>query len=376
MKIVFKKTLILLFTIYSQVIFSLDEIKLGCSTSVTGINRELGSELVIGTNLYINHINNNNGIRGHRLSFTHINDWYDPNLTMQNTKRLNEELKVDILLNYSGTPTTLSILPYLKLKENENLVLFSPLSGTSAIRMSPFNDSIYNVRKSYDDEAKKIVDLLNDKNLLNVGIFYQIDGFGRSCVTSVSNYLKELDKKLISEATYKRGIHYLENKDIQAKKLLSNNLDVIITVGYYEAVAAFIRDVRKINPFIPIFNFSFSSVDSVTEILLREKTAINDLYFSQVLPHFSETKYEAINEYKDLLSQINQKPSMISLEAYLNTKILIEKLINTKQEINRDSIKSIVFSNNNYSRELRELFNKTYLYKTISEEEIVEVMIN
>lgn len=357
-------------------LFSIDEINLGCSTSVMGINRELGSELVKGTNLYINYINSLNGINGRRIKFTYYNDWYNPRLTIRNTKKLNDSYNVDILLNYSGTPTVISILPYLKLKEKENLILFSPISGTSAIRTAPFNNFVYNIRKSYDDEAKNIVSVINKKSLSSVGIFYQIDGFGRSCFTSINNYLKEAGNKIKSEVTYKRGIHYFNDMETQVRELLLNDLDVIITVGYDEAVSAFIRDVRKIKPFIPIFSFSFSTVDSVLEILLREKTPVNDLYFSQVLPHFTETKYEAIKNYNSQVKANGQTATMISMEAFLNTNILIEKLTKTTQEINRENIKSIVFNDDNFSKEIKDMFNRVYIYKVISENELKEVYYN
>lgn len=357
-------------------LFSMDEIRLGCSTSVMGINRELGSELVKGTKLYINYINSNNGINGRKIKFTYFNDWYNPIATIRNTKKLNDSYNIDILFNYSGTPTVISILPYLKIMEKENLILYSPITGTNAIRIAPFNNYVYNIRKSYDDEARNIVNILKGKKLNQVGLFYQLDGFGRSCYTSINNYLKKSGNRIKSEVTFNRGIHYFNDMDIQARKLLSDNIDVIITVGYDEAVAAFIRDVREVNPFIPIISFSFSTIDSVLEILLREKAPVNDLYFSQVLPHFTETKYEVINIYNSLIKVNNQTPTMISMEAFLNSNVLIEKLTNSKLEINRENIKSIIFDNDNYNKEIKEMFSRVYIYQVKSENKFMEVVNN
>src|SRR5207344_624655 len=121
--------------------------------------------------------------------------------------------------------------------------------------------------------------------------------------------------------------------------------DAIISIGAYAACAAFIRDARKAGLAVPIANVSFVGSESMLELLTaaskedgRDYTA--NLVNSQVVPSYENLNVPVVQEYRSLMEKYNPalpaelsapdyKPfqhSFVSLEGFLNAKLLVEVL--------------------------------------------------
>ena len=93
---------------------STDKIKLGMSNALTGPTSQLGQELKRGASVYFEQLNNLGGINGKQVELISLDDGYEPENTVRNTKTLVEQKQVLALINYVGTPTSHAILPILK----------------------------------------------------------------------------------------------------------------------------------------------------------------------------------------------------------------------------------------------------------------------
>jgi len=321
------------------------EIMVGMSAPFTGASRSLGIELYRGSMVYLSEINNSGGVHGRKVSLKAYDDDYQPDRAVKNTLKLMLEDRVFLLFDYVGTPTVTRVLPLLKKYEHLHFRLFFPFTGAQPQREPPYDRLAVNLRASYRQETAGLV-----ANFLSIGrsriaVFYQADAYGRSGWVGVREALAQQNQKIVGEATYTRGTKYTESLDRQVAILQDANPDAIISVGAYAACAAFIRDARKAGLTVPIANVSFVGSESMLQLLSatskedgRDYTA--NLVNSQVVPSYESPNVPVVNEYRALMGKYNPMPpagladadytplpySFVSLEGFLNAKLLVEVL--------------------------------------------------
>ena len=182
-----------------------EEIVLGVSAAFSGPSRGLGTELYRGAMAYFNHVNENGGIEGRKVSLRLYDDGYQPDPCVQNTMRLMLEDKVFSLFGYVGTPTVTRVLPILKKFQDEKIFLFFPFTGAQPQREPPYGEFAFNLRASYNQETAGLVDNLVRIGRRRIAVFYQIDAYGRSGWAGVRAALDKHGERLAGEATYSRG---------------------------------------------------------------------------------------------------------------------------------------------------------------------------
>jgi ABC-type branched-subunit amino acid transport system substrate-binding protein len=321
------------------------EIVVGMSAPFTGASRSLGIELYRGSIVYLSEINSSGGVHGRQVKLKAYDDDYQPDRAVKNTLKLMLEDRVFLLFDYVGTPTVTRVLPLLKKYDHLHFRLFFPFTGAQPQREPPYDRLAVNLRASYRQETAGLV-----ANFLSIGrsriaVFYQADAYGRSGWVGVREALARQNQKIVGEATYTRGTKYTESLDRQVAILQDANPDAIISIGAYAACAAFIRDARKAGLTVPIANVSFVGSESMLELLSatskedgRDYTA--DLVNSQVVPSYESPNVPVVNDYRALMDKYNPMPpagladadykplpySFVSLEGFLNAKLLVEVL--------------------------------------------------
>lgn len=322
------------------------EIKIGMSAAFTGPTRSLGIELYRGSMAYLSHINDGGGVFGRRIRIVARDDGYNPVPTIRNTIQLVEEDDVTLLFDYVGTPTVTRMLPLLKTySSHREVLLFFPFSGAQPQREGPYGQYVFNLRASYRQEIDALVDYLVSKGRTRIAVFYQIDAYGRSGWEAVHRRVSRVGLRVVGEATYYRGTRYEASMKPQVKILKSVSPDAVISIGAYQACAAFIRDARDGGLNIPIANVSFVDSQNQLKLLLRTGEAAGrdytaNLINSQVVPSYEETELPAVKEYRELMTKYDTMPpqslvqqeyepdkySFVSLEGFLNAKLLVEIL--------------------------------------------------
>jgi branched-chain amino acid transport system substrate-binding protein len=337
-----------------------EEITLGMSAAFKGATGGLGSELYRGSMAYIEHINRNGGIHGKKLRIIAYDDGYNPVPAIKNTIRLIDE-DTFLLFDYVGTPTVTRMLPILKSNAQKHIYLFFPFTGAQPHRQPPYDEFVFNLRASYQQETGGLVDNFVREGRKRIAVFYQVDAYGRSGWDGVRSTLAQYGLRIVGEATYRRGTTYSDSLKQQVEILKATEPDAIISIGAYAACAAFIRDARDSGLNVPIANVSFVGTEFLINLLLKEgrqsgRDYTGNLINSQVVPSYEDTSLPAVREYRTLMDKYNTSPplqlfeegyrplrySFVSFEGFLNAKLLVEILRKMGKNPERSDIKDTV----------------------------------
>jgi ABC-type branched-subunit amino acid transport system substrate-binding protein len=339
-----------------------DNIILGTSLPLSGINQDLGNEIIEGANSYFSHINAKGGINDKHIQFLFYDDKYEPQNTLINIQKLLYEDNVFALFGFVGTPTAKKVLP---LVIDSKVPFIAPYTGASFLRR-PDVSNIINFRASYEQEIEGIVDYLyRKKNITKFSIFYQNDDFGEEGYIALIKALQKRNLTLISEGTYKRNTLSVSHAIHEIK---NGNPEAVIVIGAYKPSARFIQKAKE----CCFENTIFAPISFVnSDALIRELDCEGaNIIFSQTVPSFDDESIAVAKEYKKLLNFYypNAKPSHVSFESFLAAKAVAKALENTGENLTRDNfIYQLTHLNPNVLDGISidykntQLLNKTYL---------------
>lgn len=335
-----------------------EDLVVGMSAAFKGPSKGLGIELYRGSMAYFSHLNSQGGVNGRRILVKAYDDGYEPDPAVKNTVRLVEKDGVFLLFDYVGTPTVTRVLPLLKKYGARNIFLFFPFTGAQPHREPPYGESVFNLRASYRQETKGLVDHFIHIGRTNIGVFYQSDAYGVSGLDGTKRALSVYGRKVAAAASYQRGTQYAGSMKAQVEVLRKANPDAVISIGAYAACAAFIRDARDSGWDVPIANVSFVGSDSMLALLLESEKATGRTYTknlvnSQVVPSYEDTSLPTVRQYRELMDKYDPMPppdlmeagykplkySFVSLEGFMNAKLLVEILRRMKSMTDRASLK-------------------------------------
>ncbi len=340
------------------------EIAVGMSAAFKGSSRSIGIELYRGSRAYFDVINSSGGINGRNIKLIAYDDSYSPIPAVANTVRLIEKDKAFLLFGYVGTATVIRVLPLLKVYSEQNLTMFFPLTGAQPQRQAPYDAFTFNLRPSYRQEVQGLVDNFVNVGRKKIGVFYQIDAYGRSGWDATRKALASHDLKIVSESTYRRGASFEADMKQQVEILKDAGVDAVICVGAYAASAAFIRDARDAGWEVPIANLSFAGSEAMLSLLLGITKAngreyVHDLVNTQVVPSFEDTSIPAVRQYRSVMERMDRYGAVmppegeydpdyealpfgfVSFEGFLNAKLLVEVLRRLGPELDRANLRTV-----------------------------------
>ncbi len=316
-----------------------EQILIGSSLALNGHAGYLGTQTLHGALAYLNHVNAKGGIHGRRIKVTTYDDGYDPPRCVTNTQKLIVEDKVFALFCYVGTPTTVKIIPLI---EEAGIPVLGMFTGANALRQ-PLNPYLINVRASYYQETGAAVKyLVEEMGLKKIAVFYQYDAYGFDGLKGAEIALRSYGLTPVATGTYIRGTLDVEKG---LEKITAAKAEAVVMIGTYEPCAKFIR-LAKSGKFAPVFyNVSFVGADELARHLGRIDATI---IVTQVVPppEVSDTRKDlwGTREYMELLHKYfpADLPNFVSLEGYINARVLVEGLTRAGKDLNRETfIKAI-----------------------------------
>ena len=126
-------------------------ILLGESAAFSGPAAKLGEAMREGATAYFNEINQQGGVYGRQIKLVSLDDGYEPDRAVANTKALIDDKKVFALFGYVGTPTSYAVKP---LVDAARIPFFAPFTGAQGLRV-PVDRYIFNIRAGYFDENRE-----------------------------------------------------------------------------------------------------------------------------------------------------------------------------------------------------------------------------
>jgi branched-chain amino acid transport system substrate-binding protein len=241
------------------------QIRIGQTSGFTGPVATSVAEINIGAKLYLDHVNAEGGIGGQQIELVSLDDKNQPDLTLENAKKLLADPKVVALFLNRGTPHTRALMPLLA---QEHVVLLAPSSGAMELH-SPVNPWIFNVRTTYQAETERLTRHLGMTRLDKVGLCYVNDTFGTDALQGALKVFKEGGvTPPVVEAIDKAKPDYTAcvNKIIAGKQLgavfigtpvsVAAGVKALRTAGSYATVATLSNNaasgfVKELGPLAP-----------------------------------------------------------------------------------------------------------------------------
>jgi ABC-type branched-subunit amino acid transport system substrate-binding protein len=339
------------------------EIRIGMSAAFKGTAAGLGTEFYRGAQAYYDDVNARGGIYGRTVTVVALDDNYEPLPCVQNTIQLLEKDPVFFLSNYVGTPTLTRALPVIKRYADQQVVLVGNFTGAQPQREAPYVEHVFNIRASYRQEMAALVDRFWQLGARNIGVFSQADAYGRSGTDGVVRALAARGARLAAETTYQRGARFDDEMAPAVNALRRAGVDAVLCTGAYQGCGAFVRTARDLGWTVPISNVSFVGSDAMLRLLVQHgKTTGRDytkaLVNSQVVPSFDDLSLPGVVEYRGLMDRYNptlpaalrderyvaQRYSFISLEGYVNARVVVEALRRAGPQPTRGSFRNALES--------------------------------
>lgn len=310
-----------------------NSVLIGMTAPFSGPNGAYGLDMKMVINAYFRQINDAGGIHGRRLELRALDDGYETDRAVANTRTLiNQEKVFALLASYGSSPTTAAMNEVFGVAK---VPLVGSISGAESIRQlprdNPKNRYMFNVRASYANETEAIVNQLVSLGFSNIAVFYQNDGFGKSGLDGVVAALRKHNQAPVAVATVERN-----SADVsQAVQTIAPvNPQAVIMVTLYKPTAAFVRAMRKIGQKPQFMTLSPVGADLLVQELGDEARGIG---ISQVMPYPWNDTTPLVREYQKLLGQ-NGKFSYYGVEAYAMAKVLVDAIRKAGKDLSREKL--------------------------------------
>src|SRR3990172_4750330 len=262
-----------------------DKIVFGQAAALEGPAAALGKDMRVGILAAFQEANKAGGVNGRKLELISKDDGYEPNKSIEVTKKLLDEDKVFALLGPVGTPTSSATQP---IAAEAGVPFIGPFTGAEFLR-NPFKPNVVNVRASYFQETEAMVErLTKDRNATRIAILYQDDGFGRAGLAGVQKALEKRNMKLVAEGTFERNTVAVKAALLEIRK---GNPEAVIMVGPYKPCAQFIKLARQVKMDAQFINISFVGSNALAKEL---GNAGGGVVVTQVVPFPEDASIPAV----------------------------------------------------------------------------------
>lgn len=317
-------------------------ITLGMSAPLSGPNGAYGVEMREVINAYFAQVNKNGGVNGRKLLLEALDDGYETDRTVANTRTLINDKQAFALLGYYGSsPTTQAMNDVFG---PAKVPLVGTISGADSLRRppgtNPNNRYMFNVRASYANETDVIVSQLVSLGLKNIAVFYQNDGYGRSGLDGVTAALKKFDLAPSAVGTVERNSL---DVDLAVQNISKVTPQAVVMITLYKPTAAFVRHMKK-NGQNPMF-MTVSPVGA-EQLVAELGDEARGIGISQVMPYPWNDTTPAVRDYQRLLGR-NGKYSYYGVEGYITAKLMVEALRRAGRDLTREKLVTTLETMNN-----------------------------
>jgi branched-chain amino acid transport system substrate-binding protein len=306
-------------------------ILIGQSVALTGPLGELGQELSRGAQACLAQVNLQGGVSGRRVQLLTLDDAYDKARTEENVRRLVERDGVFALLSVMGTPNNELVLPYI---HGKRVPYVAPFTGAGSIRKTDY-DTVFHVRASYADEARKIVQHLVTVGIVKVAIVQQNNSFGRDVADSLLAALAANKIKPMAQVSVENSA---ADAAAAAEKALQPDPTVVILATAGKATVDVIQAIQKRRRGTSIYTLSVMGTRGSVKALGADGAGV---VVSQVMPFPWNSGNSLVRTYQQAMAaQGVTEYSYLGLEGCLNALVLVEGLRRSGANLTRERLVS------------------------------------
>ena len=303
----------------------------GQSAAFSGPAEDLGQNMRLGIQAAFHEQNERGGVHGRSLELTALDDAYEPEAAIANTRRLIHDEGVFALIGAVGTPTSVAAVP---VATEAGVPYVAPFTGAAFLRDAAGRGRhVINLRASYDDETEAMVaHLIGDLGIKRIAVMYQDDSFGRAGHAGAQHALAKRDMAPVSVGVYPRNTTAVKTALLDVR---AGEPEAVILVGAYEPVAALIAWSREIG-FRPVFiTISFVGSNALARELGETGAGV---FVTQVVPFPRGDDPPVVATYGRALAALapQSTPGFVSLEGYLAGRLAIAALDFCGRDVDRD----------------------------------------
>ncbi|MFC8043232.1 ABC transporter substrate-binding protein [Nocardia sp. NPDC057353] len=229
----------------------------GCDPGITDTEIRFGTSLIqstagpqaVATQKLFDEINAAGGVRmgdgkSRTITYTALDDGYDPARTVGNVRRLVEQDQVFAIQNLIGTPSTLAVVDYLTQKD---VPLVFPMTGTDELLATlderPVVAGAVNPQTSWEVEerAKQII---RDHPQARIAVLYPNDSLGFGSITALKKALEGSDTRIVAEQSYEQTA---PSADSQIVNLANSGADVFVNFSTARFVTQALKKTNELN---------------------------------------------------------------------------------------------------------------------------------
>jgi branched-chain amino acid transport system substrate-binding protein len=313
------------------------DIVLGHSGDLSGTSAPLTIDYVRGMNAYFDDVNKKGGIRGEKIKLVSLDDAFNPDKTVENTKALIATHNAVALVGYRGTANVLKIVPIV---QAAGIAEIGNTSGAKSLR-EPHVPNVFHVRGSDADMIEAAVNHAWTIGIKKIAAIYQDDTFGAQGLEALNVSMKNRGAAPAAVAPIPRGtVDVAKAIDVIA----AAQPQAVLLLSQSKPAAAFIKGLRAKGQSPQFFVLSVAS--GLHDEL---KTAAAGVIVTQLVPYpFTVLGTPVVREYQDIISQTaDKKFSYNSMEGYLTAKAAVRAMQKTSGPITRAKIISALEAFNN-----------------------------
>ncbi len=291
-----------------------DRILFGQSAAFSGPAGELGTSMQMGILAAFREANERGGIAGRRLELQSLDDAYEPEAAIANTRQLIER-GVFALIGAVGTPTSKAAVP---VAEEEGVPYLAPMTGAEYLR-DRMHQLVVNLRASYYQEAEEMVKrLTEDLGVERIAIVYQDDSFGHAGFHSVRRALNRRGMSFFGMGVFPRNTLAVKTALLDIR---GHDPEAVIIIGPYKPAAMLIKWARHLGMHPVFMALSFVGSNALKAELGTIGTGI---LVTQVVPFPTGDAMRASAQYRAALKAHDPDavPGFVSFEGYLAGRLV------------------------------------------------------
>ena len=308
-----------------------ETIVLGQSTTLSGPLGDLGQEVLKGSKAYFDALNARGGINGRKIVLTSKDDAYDAKKTLENAEAFIAGGDTFALFGTFGTPNNEALIPVAM---KAGIPVLMPYTGAPSIRKPEFV-GVFNLRASYADEADKLIQHLTTIGFKRIGIAYQNNNFGKEVLLAANAALEQRKLKPVAAVS-------VENNASDAASatatLLGAQPDALVLGLAGKPTIEVIKNVNQGRKGLQMYALSVLATAGNLKTLGADGVGVA---ISQVVPFPTNSTMPLIRDYQQAMKAagINEF-NHLSLEGYINARIVAEGLRRAGRNLTRESLLS------------------------------------
>lgn len=213
-----------------------EEIRIGNYTYLTGNSAALGINIANATELAVEQINKEGGIKGRNVKLFTYDDAAQPETTVQVVTRLIDVDKVHAIIGSSSSPCVLAVAPMI---EQNKIVTLS--GGVSTGLTNGDYSYIFRSTSSSEYTNKTLVDTMADLDVTKLGVLCISSEYGKDGLAAVTELATAKNIDVIAEFYNPGDTDYSG----QISKLLNDGASHIMLYGNTPEQAIGMKQLRR-----------------------------------------------------------------------------------------------------------------------------------